>query len=39
MNLAHGQEMQKKEFDRLSNLDNKAIDSMTQEANTTYPGL
>jgi len=39
MKLAHGQEMQKKEFDRLSNLDSKAIDGMSQGANTTYPGL
>ena len=39
MKLAHGQEMQKKEFDRLSNLDSKAIDSMMQGANTNYPGL
>jgi len=39
MKLAHAQEMQKKEFDRLSNLDDKAMDSMMQGANTTYPGL
>ena len=39
MKLAHEQEMQKKEFDRVSNLDNKALDSMMQGANTTYPGL
>lgn len=39
MKLAHGQEMQKKEFDRLSNLDSKAIDGMMQGANTNYPGL
>jgi hypothetical protein len=39
MKIAHGQDMQKKEFDRLSNLDSKAIDSMAQEANTNYPGL
>ena len=39
MKLAHGQEMQKKEFDRLSNLDSKVIDGMMQGANTNYPGL
>ena len=39
MKLAHSQEMQKKEFDRLSNLDSKAIDGMMQGANINYPGL
>jgi hypothetical protein len=39
MKLAHGQDMQKKEFDRLANLDGKAIDGMMKDMNTTYPGV
>ena len=39
MKLAHGQDMQKKEFDRLSKLDEKAMDGMMNDMNTTYPGM